>query len=103
MALAPQPLIFRRSATQCPTVICGTTASSAHRLSSAPPIRRASCPFSPSASREPMTDHFFRVHDLVEPLLVDVPGLKRGLLQGQIPIIGLVGNGRRLVVTDNRA
>src|ERR1700693_3417315 len=57
----------------------------------------------PSASREPMTDHFFRVDDLVKALFLDEARAERSLLQSQILVIGLVCNGRRLVVTDNRA
>src|SRR3989442_421978 len=47
-------------------------------------------PFLPSAARATVPDHLSRIDDLVEPLLVDVPGLERGLLQGQALVIGMV-------------
>ena len=40
-------------------------------------------PIGPSASADTVPDHLLRIHDLVEPPLVDVAGLERGLLQGQ--------------------
>src|SRR5438445_112628 len=43
-----------------------------------------------SASGNAISNHLSRVDDLLEALLVDVPGSERGLLQGQPLVIGLV-------------
>ena len=51
----------------------------------------------PSASADTVPDHLPGVDDLVEPLLVDVAGLERGLLQGQAFVIRLVRDGGSLV------
>jgi len=55
-------------------------------------------PIGPSASADTVPDHLLRIHDLVEPPLVDVAGLECGLLQGQAFVIRLVRDGGRLVI-----
>jgi hypothetical protein len=57
----------------------------------------------PSTSADPVPDHRPGVDDFVEPLLVDVTGLERGLLQGQAFVIRLGRDGGSLVIADHRA
>jgi hypothetical protein len=57
----------------------------------------------PSTSADPVPDHRPGVDDFVEPLLVDVAGLERGLLQSQASVIRLVRDGGSLVIPDHRA
>src|SRR5258707_3314980 len=59
--------------------------------------------FSPSGTGDAMTNHFPRIDDLVEPLLVDETGFERSLLQCQAIIICLMRDRRGLVVADYRA
>jgi len=48
-------------------------------------------------------DHRPGVDDFVEPLLADVAGLERGLLQGQAFVIRLVRDGGSLVIAGGRS
>src|SRR4029453_14214543 len=56
----------------------------------------------PSAAGDTVADHLPGVDDLIESLLVDITGLKRGLLQGQAFVACLVRDRGGLVVTDHR-
>src|ERR1700730_619046 len=56
-----------------------------------------------SAPGDTLPDHLLRVDDFVKSLLVDVAGFERGLLQGQVPIVGLVRDHGGLVIADLRA
>src|SRR6266481_2930107 len=56
-----------------------------------------------SAPGDTVPDHLLGVDDFVKALLVNIAGLERGLLQGQVFVIRLVGNRGSFVIADNRA
>src|SRR5690348_8327436 len=56
-----------------------------------------------SAPADTMPDHLLRVDDFVETVLVNIAGLQRGLLQGQVFVIGFVGDRGGPVIADHRA
>jgi hypothetical protein len=57
----------------------------------------------PSTSADPVARPSSGVDDFVKPLLVDVAGLERGLLQGQAFVIRLGRDDGSLVIADHRA
>jgi hypothetical protein len=61
----------------------------------------ASRPLLEVASGDAASDHLRWVDGLVKALFIDIARRESGLLQGQIPVIGLVGDRRSIEIEDD--